>query len=123
MNATLLLGAFFGLTATIAGALANHWVDPQYMGKVISAVRLHQIHSLAIIAIGLGLYGNLPGRLARMLKISAGLFGIGIVLFSGGIYLHYFLGFSGLSSLVPVGGTVVMVGWLALMWAALRGRA
>jgi len=123
MNKTLLLGAFLGLTGVIAGALVNHWVDPQNAGKVISAVRLQQIHALVIVAIGLSLYVALPDGLARNLKIAVGLFTLGIVLFSGGIYLRYFLGFSIEGTLIPIGGATVMVGWLALMWAGARNKA
>ncbi len=123
MNKTLLLGGFLGLTGVIAGALVNHWIDPQNAGKVISAVRLQQIHALVIVAIGLSFYAALPDGLARNLKIAVGLFTLGIALFSGGIYLRYFLGFSIEGILIPIGGTTVMAGWLAVMWAGFRHKA
>ncbi len=123
MNKTLLLGAFLGLTGVIAGALVNHWIDPQYAGKVISAVRLQQIHALVIVAIGLSFYAALPDGLARNLKIAVGLFTLGIALFSGGIYLRYFFGFSIEGILIPIGGAIVMLGWLAVMWAAAWHKA
>lgn len=117
---TFLVGAVIGLTAVIAGALANHWVEPQYVGKVISAVRLQQVHGLVILAIGLAFYTNLPSSLVRMLKIAVGIFTLGILLFSGGIYLHYFLKIADLSFLVPIGGATVMVGWLVLIWVGFK---
>ena len=123
MNITLLTGAFFSLTAVIAGALVNHVIDPQYAGKVISAVRLQQIHGLVIVAIGLSFYSTLPDGLVRNLKIATGLFALGMVLFSGGIYLRHFLGFSIEGTLIPIGGATVMAGWLAVMWAGARHKA
>jgi len=47
---------------------------------------------------------------------------LGIVLFSGNIYLNYFVGFKGLSFLVPYGGMMVMAGWLVIIWVAVRHR-
>ena len=123
MNKTLIAGGVFGLTAVAAGAYANHGVEPQHFSKVLSAVRLQQVHSLAILALGLALYANLPAGLASKLKIAAGIFGLGILLFSGGIYLHYFLGVGDLSFLVPIGGMVVMAGWVVVVWAAIKSKA
>jgi len=122
MNITLLTGAVLGLTAVAAGAYAHHGIDPGDTMKVMSAVRLQQVHGVVIVAVGLAFYSNLPDGLKGMLKIVAGLFTLGIVLFSGNIYLNYFVGFKLLSFLVPYGGMVVMAGWLVLMWAAVRYR-
>lgn len=123
MNPTLLLGALFGLTAVAAGAYANHGIEnPADIPKVISAVRLQQIHALAVVAIGLSLYANLPANLAKTLKISAGLFLAGILLFSGNIYLSYFANIKGTGFLVPFGGMTIMAGWVALIWTAVRHK-
>jgi len=122
MNLTLLLGAVLGLTAVAAGAYAHHGIDPKDTLKVMSAVRLQQVHGLVIVAAGLAFYSNLPTGLKRKLEIVAGLFTLGIVLFSGNIYLIYFVGFKALSFLVPYGGMIVIAGWVVLMWAAVRHR-
>ncbi len=120
MNKTLFLAAFFGLTAVAAGAYANHGIDPKNTVKVMSAVRLQQVHGLVILAIGLAGYAALPEGLANKLKIATVAFALGIILFSGNIYLIYFAGFKGLSFLVPFGGMTIMAGWVVLMWAAVR---
>ena len=122
MNYTLLFGAVFGLTAVAAGAYANHGIDSIDTVKVMSAVRLQQVHALVMVAAGLAFYSNLPDGLVRKLKIAVGLFALGIVLFSGNIYLNYFVGFKGLSFLVPYGGMMVMAGWLVIIWVAVRHR-
>jgi len=122
MNHTLLLGAVLGVSAVAAGAYAHHGIDPKDTVKVMSAVRLQQVHGLVMVAAGLAFYSNLPDALVRKLKIAAGLFALGVVLFSGNIYLNYFVGFKGLSFLVPYGGMIVMAGWLVLIWAAVRHR-
>ena len=122
MNRTLLAGAFFGLTGVAAAAYANHGIDAALVDKVMSGVRLQQIHGLVLVATGFAAYGNLPGNMARRLKIAAVLFSLGIVLFSGNIYLSNFLGFTALKFLIPFGGITIIAGWLALMWAALSRK-
>ena len=122
MNFTLLLGAVLGVTAVAAGAYAHHGIDPKDTLKVMSAVRLQQVHALVIVAAGLSFYCDLPDGLKRKLEVVAGLFTLGIVLFSGNIYLNYFASFKLLSFLVPYGGMIVIAGWVVLMWAAVRHR-
>jgi uncharacterized membrane protein YgdD (TMEM256/DUF423 family) len=41
------------------------------------------------------------------------------VLFPGGLYLAAIFGWTFLIPVVPVGGGAFLVGWLALVWAAL----
>jgi uncharacterized membrane protein YgdD (TMEM256/DUF423 family) len=48
------------------------------------------------------------------------LFVLGIVLFSGLIYLRVLTGFVGLNRFIPVGGTLLMLAWLMLLPAAWR---
>ena len=120
MNKTLALAAFLGLTAVAAAAYANHGIDPKNTIKVISAVRLQQVHTLVILALGLAGYTALPEGLKGKFNIVTVLFTLGIVMFSGNIYLHYFLNFKALGFLVPFGGMTIMAGWLALGWAAVR---
>jgi len=86
----------------------------------MSAVRLQQVHGLVILALGLAGYMKLPDGLKGKFNFITGLFTLGIIMFSGNIYLHYFLNFKALSFLVPFGGLTIMAGWLALGWAALR---
>ncbi len=117
MNLPLLLGAFFGLTAVAAGAYANHGIDPDDVEKVMLAVRSQQIHGLVMLILGFSSYTPLPDGLRTKLKISTGLFTLGILLFAGVIFLKYFLGFTALGFLVPFGGVTIIFGWLALVWA------
>jgi uncharacterized membrane protein YgdD (TMEM256/DUF423 family) len=122
MNWTLLAGAFFGLTGVAAAAYANHGIEAALVSKVMSGVRLQQVHGLVLVAAGFATYGNLPAKMVGRLKMMAAVFVLGIVLFSGNIYLSNFLGFKGLTFLIPVGGMVIMVGWLMLIWAGLAGK-
>jgi uncharacterized membrane protein YgdD (TMEM256/DUF423 family) len=50
------------------------------------------------------------------------LLGAGIVLFSGSLYALALSGYRVLGAITPVGGVLLMLGWLSLALAALRGR-
>ena len=59
---------------------------------------------------------------SRWLHLAALLLTLGVLLFSGLIYLRIFTGVEALRPLVPWGGTSLMLGWLAIGVAALDGR-
>ena len=84
------------------------------------AVRYHMFHVLALLTIGF-----LPQRRAICRRAAAGFFGLGIALFSGGLYSMVFLGEMGHWAIVPVGGLCFILGWLCtagLAWEESRGR-
>ncbi len=123
MNLSLIVGAFFGLTAVAAGAYANHGVDPDDVKTVMLAVRYQQLHGIVMVIFGLAYYMPLPSGLQTKLNISAGFLTLGILLFAGIIYLKYFIGFSALGFLVPFGGGALMFGWAVLFWAGFTSGA
>ena len=53
-------------------------------------------------------------------NVAGTLFLVGTLLFAGAVWVPQFGGPS-LGMTAPVGGTMLMVGWLALAYAALRG--
>ena len=58
----------------------------------------------------------------KAILLAALLLSLGVLLFSGLIYLRIFTGVEALRPLVPWGGTSLMLGWLAIGVAALDGR-
>ena len=61
--------------------------------------------------------GELPGRLIGW---AGGLFALGIVLFSGSLYLLTLSGLGKLGIITPIGGLCFLAGWLCLGLAAWR---
>ena len=49
------------------------------------------------------------------------LFVVGIVVFSGSLYLLSFTGVRWLGAITPIGGVAFLLGWLCLAWTAWRG--
>lgn len=107
------LGGLAGLTAVAMAALAAHGVlDPEALQMVRNALQMQGWHALALLACGL--WGPRGGRLADG---AGAAFAVGLVLFCGAIY-SLALGHHGLPVLAPVGGTLLMLGWLLLTLSA-----
>lgn len=80
------------------------------MENCATAVRYQMFHVTALLAVGLiGLLGT-----RRSLCAAGILFVLGIVGFSGGLYLHAFTGKFIHWSIVPAGGLLLIAGWIAL---------
>lgn len=119
----LAAGALLGFIGVAFGAYAEHGLrdgtTADAFHSVMTAVRYNQLHAVVIVAIGLALQrSNAPPR-RSVLFGSAWLFVVGTVLFSFTIYLAAF-GLPGVNRLTPLGGLLLMAGWLALAWAGLR---
>ena len=113
----LALGALNGLLAVGFAAYGAHAaIDPARARAIGSAVQMQGWHALALLACGFwGVAGGLPVTAAGTL------FTVGIVLFCGAVWVPQFGGPT-LGMTAPVGGVTLMLGWAALLVAALVGR-
>lgn len=113
------LGAVFGFAAVALSAWAAHGapkvLDAPRLAVLSSALTMQGWHALALLAVGLWQRQApaLPVRLAGLA------FALGVLLFCGAVYLSALGGVS-LGPLAPIGGSLLMLGWLCLLWAALR---
>ena len=71
----------------------------------------------AALAVAAGLVASSALRGAQ---IAAWIFQIGIVLFSGSLYVLAVTGVKGLGAVTPLGGLAFLAGWLWLAWSTLR---
>ncbi len=122
LRAPAIAGALFGCTAVAAGAFGAHGLkarlDPDALAIFDTAARYQLMHALALFACA-WVGQQWPGPAARA---SAVLFALGIVLFSGSLYALSLGGPRLLGAITPLGGLLLLSAWLALGWAALRGR-
>ncbi len=114
----LLLAALFGFLTVALGAFGAHALDSrlgaQALGWWAKAVHYQGLHTLALLACGLlGLHA--PGR---ALAVAGWAFALGILLFSGSLYLLAVTGLRWLGAVTPFGGSALLVGWVALGLAA-----
>ncbi|KMN14224.1 MULTISPECIES: DUF423 domain-containing protein [Pseudomonas] len=116
----LMLAAFFGFTGVALGAFAAHGLkgrlSEQYLAIFHTGVTYQLVHTLAIIGVAL-LATQLQSRLVTWAGIC---FTLGIVLFSGSLYLLTLSGISKLGIITPIGGVAFLAGWLCLGLAAWR---
>ncbi|WP_275546868.1 DUF423 domain-containing protein [Pseudomonas sp. Marseille-Q0931] len=114
----LLLSAFAGFTGVALGAFAahglKHRLTPEYLAVFQTGTHYQLIHALALFGVGL-LALHMPGRLVNL---AGGAFALGILLFSGSLYLLTLSGIGKLGIITPFGGVAFLIGWLCLGLAA-----
>ncbi len=107
------LGALNGAIAVAAGAFAAHGLkdrlEPKLLEVFETAARYQMYHALAMVLAGL-LAARVPGFLLQ----------IGIVLFSGSLYLLALTNTPWLGAVTPFGGLAFIAGWLWLAVTAWR---
>jgi len=103
-------GALIAL-ATVLGAFGAHalkaHLSQDKLAVYETAVRYHFFHALGLLAIGV-LMRSVDGELLRW---SALLVLVGIILFSGSLYLLTFGAPRFLGVVTPLGGLALIVGW------------
>ncbi len=110
----LIAAALFALAATLLGAFTAHALRATltvYQLNVFQTGIFYQfIHSLALFGIGLlVIHMN-----ERLIRISGYLFILGILLFSGSLYLMSVLKIKWLGVITPIGGLSFIIGWFLL---------
>lgn len=121
MNKYLMLGAFFGMLAVIAGAFGAHGLEKTLTAHALArfhtGVEYQFYHAFALIAIGVLVNQT---TLTKVLKISANAFIIGIILFSGSLYLYAITGITKFGMITPIGGLSFIIGWFCLLLYAFK---
>ncbi|MBF7054738.1 DUF423 domain-containing protein [Halomonas sp. KAO] len=115
-----LVAALSGALVVIAGAFAAHALEGQLTPRLAAAfetgVRYQAWHTLALMAVLAWRSSvRLPGQ-----RLAMGLWTAGIALFSGSLYAMALSGVTRLGVVTPIGGTLMIGGWLALASAILR---
>ena len=116
----LMLAAFFGFPGVGLGAFAAHGLknrlSAEYLTIFHTGVTYQLVHTLALLGVAL-LATQIPGRLVAW---AGACFAIGILLFSGSLYVLTLTGVSKLGIVTPFGGLAFLAGWLCLGLAAWR---
>ncbi len=113
------LASLSGMLAVILGAFGAHGLkdrlDAYSMGVFETAVQYHFYPSLALLAVGV-LAVSQPHT--TLLKSSGWLFLLGILIFSGSLYLLSVTGVRWLGAVTPLGGLAFIGGWACLAAAS-----
>jgi len=114
--AAVALGAFG------AHALRESLLQRQTLNLWQTAVLYHLVHTVALLALAGGKLDS-AGRLPRLIAAAAGCWIGGIVLFSGSLYGLALGGPRLLGPLTPVGGLLLLAGWVLVIIGGWRSRA
>ncbi|EAR62763.1 DUF423 domain-containing protein [Neptuniibacter caesariensis] len=118
----LLIASVFGFCAVAIGAFGAHAVkgqiEPALYVVYQTGVEYHFYHAIALLMLAFA-----PEQLDRvLLKRAAMGFVLGILLFSGSLYLMALTGMRSLGMVTPVGGVAFLCGWALLGYAALASN-
>jgi len=109
------LASLSGMLAVVLGAFGAHALkdklDAYALGVFETAVQYHFYHSFALLAVGVI---ALSQPQTVMLKSSGFLFFLGILVFSGSLYLLSITGVRWLGAITPLGGLALIGGWACL---------
>jgi uncharacterized membrane protein YgdD (TMEM256/DUF423 family) len=110
-------GAALLVLAVAIGAFGAHGLKPKLSAELMqvykTGVEYHFYHALGLLLIGI-LTFHMPSGL---LNLAAFFLGLGIVLFSGSLYLMAITGIRWLGAITPFGGVSFIVGWVLLFIA------
>lgn len=112
---TLLTGALMGALAVAIGAFGAHGlkqilVETGRADVFETAVKYHFYHALALLANG-ALMNHFTGAAMRYGSLC---FTLGILFFSGSLYLLSLTGVGVLGAITPIGGVLFIAGWICL---------
>lgn len=120
MKLILIIGVINGFLAVALGAFGAHGLEGKVSEKSLGiwekAVHYQMFHTMALLITGI-----LMSKIQSAGIIWAGwLFCLGIILFSGSLYLYSTLGVKWLAMITPFGGLTFLAAWLMLGYAIVK---
>jgi uncharacterized membrane protein YgdD (TMEM256/DUF423 family) len=107
-----------GASAVAAGAFGAHALrgalEPRAVEIFQTAAQYHLVHAAALLALAVLASRGSPKLAAAFWLILAG-----VAVFSGSLYALALSGIGWLGAVTPIGGVLLIAGWLAAAWAGL----
>ncbi len=117
----LISAGIFGFLSVALGAFGAHALKnvlDDYGKSIFEKAVLYQMfHTTALFAVGMIQHFDKE----RSFSIAGCGFFIGIILFSGSLYLLAATGVKWLGAITPIGGVAFLFGWFWLVWALIKG--
>jgi uncharacterized membrane protein YgdD (TMEM256/DUF423 family) len=114
----LLLAGLTGASAAAAGAFGAHALRttlPERLFEVFqTGAHYHLVHAAALLALAL-----LAPKGSHALTVAFWSILTGIIVFAGSLYALALTGMGWLGAITPIGGVLMITGWLAAAWAGL----
>lgn len=123
MKFFIIAGAIHAFLAVAFGAFGAHALkerlSDRYLAIWETAVQYQMFHAIALIAIGILLHPNLLGA-SGLLSGAGYAILIGIIIFSGSLFVLALSGIGILGAITPIGGVAFLVGWVLLIVAVVK---
>ncbi|MFE8701907.1 DUF423 domain-containing protein [Cytobacillus sp. FJAT-54145] len=121
MKLFIILGAINAFLSVALGAFGAHGlegkVEPKYLDIWKTGVTYQMFHATGLLIIGV-LLGKLPT--SALLSWSGWLMLIGIILFSGSLYVLTLTKIGVLGAITPLGGVSFLAAWILIIIAAVK---
>jgi uncharacterized membrane protein YgdD (TMEM256/DUF423 family) len=118
-----IFGCGFAFLGTAAGAFGAHSLKAVLGTEMLvvfeTGVRYQMYHAFGLIAVAWAVQQWSHG----LIGWAGRFFVIGIVLFSGSLYLLSLSGTRWIGAFTPLGGLALLIGWLLLGWGAWRAKS
>jgi uncharacterized membrane protein YgdD (TMEM256/DUF423 family) len=114
------VGAVWGFLAVAVGAFGAHGLKDRltetgHTATFQTGAQYHMYCALALLAAGLL---ALPGRSGTAISVAGWGLLLGSAIFSGSLYALSLTGLRWLGAITPIGGVLMLIGWIALALAA-----
>ena len=113
-------GALMAFLAVGLGAFGAHALKSRLSAEMLDifevGVRYHMYHALGLFAVAWA-SSHWP---ESNVNAAGWAFLVGIVIFSGSLYLLSAFGIRWLGAITPVGGLAFLIGWAILVWSVAR---
>jgi|SRR5690625_267511 len=120
LKALVLIGALYGFISVALGAFGAHGLEGKISEDALKtwekAVQYQMFHAISIIVTGLALTKFQSGTLL----FSGWAFVIGVLLFSGSLYVYSTTGIRMLAMITPFGGVIFLIGWILFGYAMMK---
>ena len=120
MKIFVILGAINAFISVALGAFGAHGLEGRisehYMGVWEKAVSYQMYHALGLLATGI----LIQVTNAPLLGTAGWLMLLGIIFFSGSLYILAVSGISILGAITPIGGVLFLAGWVLLIVGIIR---
>jgi len=115
------LGAVYGFISVVCGAFGAHALQSRLDQRLFqiwqTAAQYQMSHALALVLFGLW---TLAQQGVNPSQIPGYCFALGVLIFSGTLYVLALTDIRWLGAITPIGGTFFLAGWLTWAWVALR---
>ncbi|HJF33196.1 MAG TPA: DUF423 domain-containing protein [Sporosarcina psychrophila] len=119
----IIAGAVNAAIAVAFGAFGAHALKEKlsehYLAIWETAVQYQMFHALALIVVGILMSPSLFGSVTQ-LSWAGYLILVGIIFFSGSLYVLSLSGIGILGAITPIGGVAFIAGWIMLIVAAVK---